>query len=359
MDAKLANKMKKLLLSFLLLPGLLLSGCSNSEDEPETHVSANISLGGFVSDYEGVEEVETLYIGRTYRLNLFPYCAVFPQEPKPDDGFVTYVSYYLNDTRIASANTFPFFVNYKPNIEPGKYKLAIKPTYSSEYIEGELIEKEIVISELPVEKPANTVTGVSIKVVSTGNEGNFIREKLLIEKELIVSPVITPANAKNQNVIIASSNNEVASIELTNDEYHIIPNGVGVAVITVTTEEGNYTATLEVEVSEIDAFVNLGLSVGTEGNSITGFYSYVRGKFLLNEVTQIPLSIKQIMITNESGDVMLKTEEAIEFRYGQSVYTTNSIITASGLQTYPAHGWKIEAVYTWNGKEYSVSYTNP
>lgn len=334
-------------------------GCSSSEEEPETHPSSQILLGGFVSDYEGVEEVETLYIGRTYRLNLHPYCAVFPQEPKADDGCVTYVSYYLDDMQIASANTFPFSVNYKPNIEPGKYKLSIKPTYSSEYVEGKLVEKEIVISEPPVEKPANAVTGVDIKVSNTGTEGNSIREKLLIERRLIITPVVSPANAENKNITIENSNDEVASIELANNEYNIIPHKVGNTVITVTTEDGNYTATLEVEVSEIDAFVNLKLVAGTEGNSITGFYSYVRGTFLLNEVTQIPLSIKQIVITNESGDVMLKTEEEIEFRYGQGVYTTNSIITASGLQTYPAHGWKIEAVYTWNGKEYFVSYTNP
>lgn len=92
----------------------------------------------------------------------------------------------------------------------------------------------IVSAEL--EKPGANVTGVSLNASSLSlNKG----------EEAVLAAVVSPSNAINKSVTWSSSDATVATV--TNDGT--VKAGIaGVATITVTTDEGGYTATCEVTV---------------------------------------------------------------------------------------------------------------
>ena len=94
--------------------------------------------------------------------------------------------------------------------------------------------KVIVSAEL--EKPGANVTGVSLNASSLSlNKG----------EEAVLAAVVSPSNAINKSVTWSSSDATVATV--TNDGT--VKAGIaGVATITVTTDEGGYTATCEVTV---------------------------------------------------------------------------------------------------------------
>ena len=92
--------------------------------------------------------------------------------------------------------------------------------------------KVIVSAEL--EKPGANVTGVSLNASSLSlNKG----------EEAVLAAVVSPSSAINKSVTWSSSDATVATV--TNDGT--VKAGIaGVATITVTTDEGGYTATCEV-----------------------------------------------------------------------------------------------------------------
>ena len=94
--------------------------------------------------------------------------------------------------------------------------------------------KVIVSAEL--EKPGANVTGVSLNASSLSlNKG----------EEAVLAAVVSPSSAINKSVTWSSSDATVATV--TNDGT--VKAGIaGVATITVTTDEGGYTATCEVTV---------------------------------------------------------------------------------------------------------------
>ena len=91
--------MKKLLLSFLLLPGLLLSGCSTSSNEPEeepNYLSTTVRASAFFSEVGSIEQLNSVYVGRTYSVNFAPFCLSDTELMKIINGSVEKVTYYLN-----------------------------------------------------------------------------------------------------------------------------------------------------------------------------------------------------------------------------------------------------------------------
>ncbi|MFR4461377.1 MAG: hypothetical protein ACLT63_09800 [Bacteroides xylanisolvens] len=68
--------MKKLLLSFLLLPGLLLSGCSSSNNEPEeepNYLSTTVRASAFFSEVGSIEQLNSVYVTHVF-VNFAPFC---------------------------------------------------------------------------------------------------------------------------------------------------------------------------------------------------------------------------------------------------------------------------------------------
>lgn len=98
---------------------------------------------------------------------------------------------------------------------------------------------KVIVSAEP-EKPGANVTGVSLNASSLSlNKG----------EEAVLAAVVSPSSAINKSVTWSSSDATVATV--TNDGT--VKAGIaGVATITVTTDEGGYTATCEVTVIDPD-----------------------------------------------------------------------------------------------------------
>ena len=148
MGAKLANKMKKLLLSFLLLPGLLLSGCSTSSNEPEeepNYLSTTVRASAFFSE---------VYVGRTYSVNFAPFCLSDTELMKIINGSVEKVTYYLNTPNVGNevigiSTTQPFTIAYSPK-KSGQCTLSVSFDLSSKD-HNKWVEVESIVEVIDVE----------------------------------------------------------------------------------------------------------------------------------------------------------------------------------------------------------------
>ena len=174
---------------------------------------------------------------------------------------------------------------------------------------------------------------------------------------------VDPPNAENTNILYESSDNSIIEV-ISNDENNcrLVVHKAGTATITATSVDGNHKDTHVVTTTgEIEEFTNLLLSVGTEGNSVTGFYSVAYARFWISQYSTNIVNLKEIRIyptTFDGNTVFIYPYTTIEYLGDRDEYRTPKIITAQGLQTYPAIGWKVEAAFTWNNKEYHISYIN-
>ncbi|GAA0087027.1 hypothetical protein UT300007_34680 [Clostridium sp. CTA-7] len=105
-------------------------------------------------------------------------------------------------------------------------------------------------SELPVIK----VTGVSLDKTSA---------ELKVNETLELKATITPADATNKEVTWSSSDERVAKVDANGKVTAI---GKGKAIITVTTKDGNFKATVEITVKAEDS-ANGGNTSGSGGNT--------------------------------------------------------------------------------------------
>ncbi|GBU08765.1 hypothetical protein AwDysgo_20960 [Bacteroidales bacterium] len=356
--------MNKLFL--LIIAATMLFSCSKDEDQPIERIyempsdttSISLTLHAVVSD--------TIYINEETTIS------ILPEKYHPDynqyNRYIREVKYYLNELHISSSYMFPFSIKYKPDtvsyptIElPFNAVITIKPRFSDERIIWKSNEAKVVIAERKKEETEEEtepqiipVTNVSIILTE---RYPVTRKKILLGNPLIIEAYVLPGNATNKEVVFESSDKNVAEIENANDQYYIITNKIGFSEITAKSIDGNHKAMFELSVCDIDSFATVSIVVGTSGNSLTGFYSYAYARFDLSTTTTLPLKIKELKITDNTGEKSFVYNN-INFRDGQKQHNTERIITAQGLQTYPAIGWKVEAVFLWNDKEYYISSIN-
>lgn len=109
----------------------------------------------------------------------------------------------------------------------------------------------------------NSVTGVKLNVsslnISVGKSGSL-------------SAIVSPSNATNKSVIWSSSNESVA---LVSSKGKVVGVGVGSAVITVTTQDGNKTAMANVTVKNPSSSSSSSSSSNTGGSSSSSKYKKV------------------------------------------------------------------------------------
>lgn len=157
MGAKLANKMKKLLFSFLLLPGLLLSGCSTSSnelDEEPNYYSTTVRASAFFSEVGSIERLNSVYVGRTYSVNFAPFCFSDTELMKIINGSVEKVTYYLDTPYVGNevigvSTTQPFTIAYSPK-KPGQCTLSVSFDLSSKDY-NKWVEVESIVEVIDVE----------------------------------------------------------------------------------------------------------------------------------------------------------------------------------------------------------------
>ena len=126
-------------------------GCSTNElPEEPTYLEIGGYLSGYFSNLDGSGDkygqinCDTLYNGTQYLINLHPY-ALYAKNGIENDGIIKSIIYYINGNAFANVSTFPFTTYYTPNLQPGKYTISVKPTFSSEYIIWETKESNVMV----------------------------------------------------------------------------------------------------------------------------------------------------------------------------------------------------------------------
>jgi len=179
----------------------------------------------------------------------------------------------------------------------------------------------------------------------------------LNKKSLLMMPgykaeltaTITPSNATNKNITWNSSDASIVAVN--NGELEA--KAEGTATITVTTEDGEKTATCEITVSsDITKFVEASYSGGS--------MSIINGKILSG--SRINFSVYNNLPDREIAVKTAQLTDGVTGAKGNVLYTPNGIIKAGN-----SAGWSftvgasgiyspiVEFVYTCDGKEYVVS----
>lgn len=146
--------MKKLIY-FLLLSAsvVMLSGCSSETNEPEepNYVSTTVRASAYFSEVGSTEQLNTIYVGRTYSVNFSPFCNADTETLKLINGSVEEVSYFLDTPYVGNecigvSTTQPFTIQYTPQ-KPGQCKLSttftISPNDHNQWVEVESIVEVI------------------------------------------------------------------------------------------------------------------------------------------------------------------------------------------------------------------------
>ena len=146
--------MKKLIY-FLLLSAsvVMLSGCSSETNEPEeqNYVSTTVRASAYFSEVGSTEQLNTIYVGRTYSVNFSPYCNADAETLEQINGSIEEVVYFLDtpyagNKCIGFSTTQPFTIQSTPQ-NPGQCKLStsftISPNDHNQWVEVESIVEVI------------------------------------------------------------------------------------------------------------------------------------------------------------------------------------------------------------------------
>ncbi|MDR1563469.1 MAG: Ig-like domain-containing protein [Oscillospiraceae bacterium] len=160
------------------------------------------------------------------------------------------------------------------------------------------------------------VTGVSVNKTSITLQRN---------EEAIITATVVPENAANKNILWTSSNSAVATVDANGI---VTARGVGSAVITVSTVDGNFTATTNINVGPILAKGVTFLPEGAEHVDV------VLGDTLTLDWSLLPADADNQNVSFESDDTAIATVSSTGLVEGLELgSTTVTITTAEGNHT--------------------------
>ncbi len=170
--------------------------------------------------------------------------------------------------------------------------------------------------------------------------------------EQTITATVSPDNAANKNVIWSSSDKDVASVA----GGKIIALAEGIATITVTTEDGGFTATCKVTVTDdITRFVSA---------------SYLGGSMsFINDLIQYGSKLNFSVKNNSSQAIVVNYVQLIDGSTGSvgNKMTIDETIDAGGSQAWSitvglagVHSPTARFTYTYKGSQYTcdAKYTN-
>lgn len=157
----------------------------------------------------------------------------------------------------------------------------------------------------------NHVTGISL-------EYNNLKIVNGSSKNLIAT--ITPSNATNKNVIWSTSNSSVCTV----NNGHITAKSLGNAVITAKSEDGNYTATCSVEVSNEELIHVTGVSISDSTKTVKV------GKTMTLTATVSPSDATNKSVTWSSNNTNVATVSSGTVRGVAEGSATISVTTDDG-----------------------------
>lgn len=153
---------------------------------------------------------------------------------------------YYSAGNITTTNLAKITVKVPAGTQAGSYQIGLKELAiaTKNYNENEEWLSNYSLSEtLTISNPAIHVTGVTLNKSETS---------ILVGNTEPLTATVAPANADNKNVTWSTDAPTVATVE--NGTVKAI--GAGTATITVTTEDGKYTATCTVKVSPAPVAAN-------------------------------------------------------------------------------------------------------
>ena len=136
----------------------------------------------------------------------------------------SYVTEKFNISYFASGNTFEYTIKVPASIEAGLYKIEVSF--------GNYVTKEVTF-------PINNY--FKVQSISLDKTNVTLKSNETVK----LTPRIMPLNATNQNVTWSSSNSNIASVDSSG---LVTAKSDGFATITVTTVDGNYTASCNITV---------------------------------------------------------------------------------------------------------------
>ncbi|MBR3245734.1 MAG: Ig-like domain-containing protein [Parasporobacterium sp.] len=156
----------------------------------------------------------------------------------------------VEETAVLEDGKFAITLKNEPDVEAFKDKTPIEMKFhvskDAPYAEAD----QDVVRTVTIDKSAKTITidgdalGVSVTGVSVSE-----KLSLVYGQSETLKAVVTPEDAANKNVSWKSSNEKVAAV---NPNGKVTAKGAGTATITVTTEDGGYTADCKVTVTKAD-----------------------------------------------------------------------------------------------------------
>ena len=212
-------------------------GRIRGEKAGSTWVYANMENGKFVDsclvhvvcDIDTVtlnKNQATIELGRT--ITLTPTVKVKPTVENPEE--VDQTVYWKSDNK-EIATVVDGVVTA---ISGGSTRIWVYTNYGD-------IPAYCDVTVVPVtEAPSSSVTGVSLNASSLSLDKG---------ETAVLAAIVTPSNAENKSVSWSSSDITVASVA---DDGTVTAGIAGVVTITVTTDDGGYTATCEVTVTDPD-----------------------------------------------------------------------------------------------------------
>lgn len=205
-------------------------------------------------------------------------------------------------------------------------------------VNGSSIFDECVVKVAPKQ-----ATGISL---SQESALIFLGESLKLEAEVI------PSDASNTSVIWSSANPEIATVDIYGNVHG---KAIGTTQIIAQTDDGRFEDTCQIEVGGIDKFITTESSVGSEGSTSSGFYSYLRLQIQTN--VDDAILITSIQLNDDKGNEKAFETLNILCKEYSNKYITVQQGTSLG-NTYEAKGWKFIITYIWNDTEYQVIHVN-
>ncbi|MCH5180152.1 MAG: Ig-like domain-containing protein [Erysipelotrichales bacterium] len=197
---------------------------------------------------------------------------------------------------------------------------------------------------------------ITIKAVPvTGINLNNTSIELAINKTSKLTANILPNNATNKNVTWTSSNNSIATVK----DGTVTGISAGSAIITATTEDGNFKATCNVEVKDIvlDDYTIMIYMCGSDLESASD------GGLATDNITEI-LSVKNKpdnvnIIIETGGAKKWKTKYGISANYLQRWHVENNQLVKDDQLTKASMGLSstFQSFMEWGLTEYPASQT--
>ncbi len=186
---------------------------------------------------------------------------------------------------------------------------------------------------------------IPVKVTAVTVE-KFAKD-LALGAQYEISYNVTPRDADDKRVTVSSDNQSVATVE---DRY-VIAKGIGEANITVTTLDGNFSASTTVKVRDITELMELDYAMGTKVD-LTGAYFYKSFSIKNNSMNDVILEGVEI-INNNTGN-LVASEDGEDLRGVLSPDESRGITLTSRTGNIPSN-LTVFWYFRFNGKAYAVS----